>query len=53
MNTDHQTFCYVSLQDKVVESILDDNGLTGDDFCRLLDILGALVVTPGVDYLET
>ena len=37
----------------MVESILNDDGLTGDEFSRLLDILGALVVTPGVDYLET
>ena len=36
----------------MVESILDDDGLTGDEFSRLLDILGALVVTPGVDYLD-
>ena len=37
----------------MVESILDDDGLIGDEFSRLLDILGALVVTPGVEYLET
>jgi len=36
----------------VVENILDGDDLTGDEFSRLLDILSAFVVTPGVEYLE-
>ena len=39
------------LQEQVVDSILDGDGLTADNFSTVLDILDALTMTPGVEYL--
>ena len=40
------------LQEQVVNSILDGDDLTADNFSTVLDILDALTMTAGVEYLE-
>lgn len=35
----------------MVDSILDGDDLTADNFSTVLDILDALTMTPGVEYL--